>query len=79
MLKIWKEIKVIWIAPQNIDDEKGKYSDPVTYGDIKLNEEGDELPAETVLTHSSDSMVATSIDYIFKVRISNYFVAWKGR
>ena len=58
-------------------DEEGKQSDPVTYGDLKINENGAEVPVETVLTHKSDSMVATSIDYIFQVIYSVLYFSLK--
>jgi hypothetical protein len=41
--------------------------DPPTFGDVKLDENGEQVAAETALTHKSDQGVLQSIDYIFEV------------
>ncbi|CAI2370288.1 unnamed protein product [Moneuplotes crassus] len=48
-------------------DQEGETLDVVTFGDYIQNEDGSRSPAEVALTHRSDSMVATSIDYIFQL------------
>lgn len=48
-------------------DEENTLSDPITFGDFVVNQDGTKSPAEVALTHESDSMVGTSIDYIFQL------------
>lgn len=41
---------------------------PITYADRIVDENGNELPAETTLTNSDDYLTCQSLDYIFYLK-----------
>lgn len=51
-------------------EDQGHY--PITYGKYTVNEKGERIPYEKVITHESEQFDSTSLDYILELKVTEY-------